>query len=344
MTTITERAETSTPDTNDQTSRRRKQRHRAVPLMPEVRHLTACGLEVRDQGGSGDTVTIVGIPLVYNTAYTVVDAFGEFEERMSPGVASEVLGADVRFLIDHDPSRLLARTASGTLKLTDSDEGVRMAATIDLRDSDARNLMIRLERGDVNQMSCGFIVGKDEWNDDMDQRTIHKFADLLDVSAVTYPASPTTSIEVAQRMALRMQMAGIRMNKIERDLRAGKSISTANENMILTAVQNLHAILDAAGSNPYTFTNGSPDDDGKGTVPPEPSVDGFDTPTDQEQFVEQDSSDGLAAEPLIDPGDQIRSKPSPDMLVRVRERHGRRRSHQLQESEDLLREAKRRIL
>lgn len=206
---------------------RKKERRRTVPLLPEVRHLSTQNLEVRDIGGNGDTVQIVGTPVVYNSPYVVADLLGEFEERMAPGVATDVLPtADVRFLIDHDPSRLLARTTSGTLKLSDGDAGLQMAATIDLRDSDARNLMVRLERGDVSQMSCGFIVAQDEWSEDWDQRTIYRFADLLDVSAVTYPASPTTDIGIAKRMALQMPVESrARLRKAYVDLRAGKALA-----------------------------------------------------------------------------------------------------------------------
>lgn len=229
--------------------RRKKQRHRSVQLLPEVRHMHTSNLEVRDIGGSGDSVEITGMPCVYDTAYEVRDSLGVFSETMAPGVASGILDtADVRFLIDHDPSRLLARTVSGTLRLSDSSEGLRMAATVDLRDSDARNLMVRLERGDVSQMSCGFVVGRDEWSEDWDQRTIYRFDELLDVSAVTYPASPTTEIGIARRMALQAPIEShARLDRAYRDLRAGKVLSSANTEKVLSAVGALHDVLSGAG-------------------------------------------------------------------------------------------------
>lgn len=48
-------------------------------------------------------------------------------------------------------------------------------------------------------MSVGFIVadGGDAWNEGWSNREIRSFAELLDVSAVSFPASPTTTISLA---------------------------------------------------------------------------------------------------------------------------------------------------
>lgn len=214
------------PDAQQATRRARKPRHRAVPLMPEVRHWAATGLEVRSASKT-DEIVITGSPIVYDTPYTVCDMFGEFEERMAPGVAGDVLerGADVRFLFNHD-GLPLARSTSGTLKLTDGASALQFEARLDARQQLANDLAIAIERGDVSQMSCGFIVARDEWDDAQENRTIHQFADLLDVSAVTYPASPTTSIAVATRMALAVPVESrARLRRIVTDVAAGKPLT-----------------------------------------------------------------------------------------------------------------------
>lgn len=371
-----------------QANSRRKPRHRAVPLTRE-RRVRESGLLFRDlnlEGGKGSTVEIDGIPIVYNTDYSVRDMFGEFSERMSPGVAAAILpNADVRFLIDHDPSKLLARTISGTLQLQDSTDGLTMKATVDTRDTDAKNLAIRIERGDISQMSCGFIVADDEWNDDMDQRTIHRFADLLDVSAVTYPASPTTSIAMAQRTARRlpaeaqalleraaielraweqigvdrsdvvMRLLGmvvaddqeldlthaVRLRRVYADVRAGKQISAANQQLIANAVKTLHGVLGSSGYDTSGLVDElDPDHDGDiDNLPEEPAAE-FDSETGNVDG----SVDGLYGEPLNDPGDQIRSIASDSVRAAVRERRGRRLTQTHRESAELLKEAKLRIL
>jgi HK97 family phage prohead protease len=206
--------------------RRRKDRHRKIPLMPEVRFWKATGLEIRTNAKT-DEIVISGSPIVYNADYRVMDMFGEFTERMMPGVARDVLAntPDVRFLFDHG-GLPLARSIAGTLSLQDSDEALRFTASLDARQQLANDLAIAIERGDVSQMSCGFIVARDEWDEAMEDRSIHALADLLDVSAVTYPASPTTSIAVAQRMMFAAPIESrARLRQFYLDGRAGKTLA-----------------------------------------------------------------------------------------------------------------------
>jgi HK97 family phage prohead protease len=120
-----------------------------------------------------------------------------FYEQIAPGAFTKTIKeADVRFLIDHDPSLLLARTKSGTLRL--SEDLVGLAADADLAPTTyGRDLAVLLERGDVSQMSFGFQVVKDDWTKeqvetngdpvDVEVRTIRE-AKLFDVSVVTFPA------------------------------------------------------------------------------------------------------------------------------------------------------------
>lgn len=143
-----------------------------------------------------------GTPIVYNRWYAVHDMWGTFQERMAPGVAAQILSTcDCRFLINHD-GMPLARTIAGTMTLKDTPSGLTCAVYVDEAGSQiARDLASAISRGDVSQMSCGFIVAEDEWNEDYTVRTIKRFEELLDVSAVTYPASPTTSIGVTHHSA-----------------------------------------------------------------------------------------------------------------------------------------------
>jgi HK97 family phage prohead protease len=168
---------------------------------PEVRFFDTGNLEVRGADKAGNHVEIIGTPVVYNRWYGVVDRKGEFQERMLPGVAKDVLNGDTRFLFNHD-GLPLARTASGTLRLEDTPTALRCVPTVDIRQRAANDLVIAVERGDISQMSVGFMVGPggDEWNRTRDERSVKRFKTMPDVSAVTYPASPSTSLELAQRM------------------------------------------------------------------------------------------------------------------------------------------------
>ncbi len=203
-----------------------KARLRALPIMPEVRHFKASGLEVRSKAKTNEIV-ISGRPIVYGASYRVVDAFGSFTETMAPGVARDVLarGADVRFLFNHD-GLPMARSTAGTLTLRDTPSALMFSASLDARQQIANDLAVAIERGDVSSMSAGFIVARDEWDERQENRTIHQLASLLDISAVTYPASPTTSVQVAQRMALEVPVESrARLRLALADAAAGRTLS-----------------------------------------------------------------------------------------------------------------------
>jgi HK97 family phage prohead protease len=145
---------------------------------------------------SSSAITISGSPVIYGTPYEVWDQFGSFTEVVQAGAVKAILAtADCRFLYDHK-GLTLARTTSGTLTLTDTPASLNCVATLDPRQTVAADLALAVGRGDVREMSVGFIVGADEWSSDFSHRLITRFGELLDVSAVAFPASPTTSIEL----------------------------------------------------------------------------------------------------------------------------------------------------
>lgn len=121
---------------------------------------------------------------------------GGFIEQIDPAAFTRSLkdNADVRALIDHNPSLILGRTLARTLHIECDKEGL-MCEITPPDTSYARDLMVSLERGDVTQMSFAFITKKDKWDKegDINIRTLLD-VDLHDVSAVTYPAYLNTEI------------------------------------------------------------------------------------------------------------------------------------------------------
>lgn len=127
---------------------------------------------------------------------------GSFHEQIKRGAFKPTLDDDVRFLFNHDPNMVLARSTSGTLELSEDPKGLLAKANV-APTSYAQDIRVLLERRDISQMSFGFIVDEDEWVEDKDgnvTRTILKFEELFDVSVVTFPAYPQTD---AQARALR---------------------------------------------------------------------------------------------------------------------------------------------
>jgi hypothetical protein len=139
-----------------------------------------------------DSPKITGYAAVFNT-WTNIG--GWFRESIRPGAfAKTIKEADVRALLNHNENYVLGRNKSGTLKLREDAKG--LVVEIDPVDSSwANDLMKSMRRGDVNQMSFGFTVNKEEIDPAKDERTLVDVT-LFDVSVVTYPAYPTTSAQV----------------------------------------------------------------------------------------------------------------------------------------------------
>ena len=135
---------------------------------------------------------ITGYAAVFNT---LSDDFGWFREKIAPGAFTETIkNDDIRALKNHNSDYVLGRNKSQTLSLSEDARGLR----IDITPPDtqwAKDLMVSIERKDVDQMSFGFQTLTDEWNlvDGDDVRTLIKVK-LFDVSPVTFPAYPDTEI------------------------------------------------------------------------------------------------------------------------------------------------------
>nr|WP_280478570.1 HK97 family phage prohead protease [Nocardia asiatica] len=88
----------------------------------------------------------------------------------------------------------LARTKSGTLRLTADRQGLAVEADLDRRDPDVQRLETKMSRGDMDEMSFAFRVKDDAWNDEQTTRRITEISLYkCDVSVVNFGANPATS-------------------------------------------------------------------------------------------------------------------------------------------------------
>lgn len=129
---------------------------------------------------------------------------GMFREKIERGAFKDAIGRDdVVFLINHE-GLPLARTRSGTLRLTEDDKGLRIETTLDPEDPDVRSIAGKMKRGDLDKMSFAFYPDVQEWDEsgDIPLRTI-KRASLYDVSIVTTPAYDGTEIALRSLEASR---------------------------------------------------------------------------------------------------------------------------------------------
>jgi len=169
----------------------KKQRRRRVPK-PERRVLPASKAEFR-LSEDGGIRTVEGYAALYNSRS--VD-LGGFEEVIEPGAFDGILDRkpDVFALFNHEPESVLARSTSGTLRLSLDDKG--LAYSFDMPDTNlGRDLAELMQRGDIYSSSFAFMVDSAEFRKENGKnvRYISKIKDLVDVSVVTTPAYPEAS-------------------------------------------------------------------------------------------------------------------------------------------------------
>jgi len=131
---------------------------------------------------------------------------GGFVEVIEPGTFRKTIQeSDVRSLWNHDANYVLGRSRSGTLSLREDERGLFFSA-IPPEASWARDLMVSIRRGDVDQCSFGFETVRDRWQreegPDGDERVVRTLLEvkLYDVGPVTFPAYPQTSAQVRSRL------------------------------------------------------------------------------------------------------------------------------------------------
>ena len=145
----------------------------------------------------GDFVT--GKPILYNSLTNI----GGFYEIIEAGALDGADLKDVRFLVNHNTDMIpLARSRNNnensTMQMTVDGGGMNIRVNLDTaNNSDAKNLYSAIQRGDIDGMSFMFTVDADDWENlesDHPTRHIKKIGKVFEVSAVTFPAYPETSI------------------------------------------------------------------------------------------------------------------------------------------------------
>lgn len=150
---------------------------------------------------------ITGRPIVYNSRTDL----GYFDEIIEPGALNNSDLTDVRFLVNHDTSKIpLARSrrnnGNSTMQLSVDNDGMAIRVMLDTENnSEARSLYSAVQRGDISGMSFMFGISDEEWEDlesDHPTRHIKEISSVVEVSAVTFPAYESTEINARSKEAL----------------------------------------------------------------------------------------------------------------------------------------------
>lgn len=159
----------------------------------EKRNLTTNSVEIREDDEGKRTLTGYAIKWEMKS---VTMGWRRFREQFKRGAFTESLtNEDQLALWSHDTSKVLGRTKNGTLRLFEDEVGLRFE--LDLLDTTLGDDAYKtIKRGDVDGVSFGFSMLKQEWDEaDPDNviRTITK-AKLLEISPVAFPAYPDSEV------------------------------------------------------------------------------------------------------------------------------------------------------
>lgn len=175
---------------------------------------------------------IVGRPIVYNSRTDI----GWFDEQIEQGALDKTDLTDVRFLVNHDTSKIpLARSrrnnGNSTMQLSVDEAGMEIKVWLDTENNaEAKSLYSAVTRGDITGMSFMFSVNDEEWEDlesDHPFRRIKSIASVVEVSAVTFPAYSATEIYARSLEALENARAALENAKSENRAEALKDLELA---------------------------------------------------------------------------------------------------------------------
>lgn len=139
----------------------------------------------------------------------------DYSERIEPTAFEGADLSDVVFRVDHE-GPVYARSSAGTVNVWSDEHG--LAQKTDLgRTQRARELFADIEAGNYPQMSFAFTVADEHYDKATHTRVIEKIAKVYDVSAVSFPANPTTELSIATRDYFNGVIEAEKAERLERE-------------------------------------------------------------------------------------------------------------------------------
>lgn len=159
----------------------------------EKRNLTTNNVEIReDENGMK---TLAGYAVKWEMK-SVTMGWRRFKEQFKRGAFTESLTNDDQLALwSHDTSKVLGRTKNGTLRLFEDEIGLRFE--LDLLDTTlGEDAYKTIKRGDVDGVSFGFSMLKQEWDEADPDNVVRSIvtAKLVEISPVAFPAYPDSQV------------------------------------------------------------------------------------------------------------------------------------------------------
>lgn len=184
----------------------------------EYRNFNSFALKRSDN--ESDSFIVEGYASTFEE-YTLYD-FGdeEWREKIEPEAFKDADLSDVVFLRDH-AGQVFARTKNNTIALMSDDKGLFSRTNLSST-SAARGMYEDIEAGLYSQMSFAFTVAEQRFEEAMEDgkriytRVISRIKKVYDISAVAFPANPTTDIGISTRSIFDGAIEDLRAERLER--------------------------------------------------------------------------------------------------------------------------------
>lgn len=184
----------------------------------EYRNFNSFALKRSDN--ESDSFIVEGYASTFEE-YTLFD-FGdeEWREKIEPEAFKEADLSDVVFLRDH-AGQVFARTKNNTIALMSDDKGLFSRTDLSST-SAARGMYEDIDAGLYSQMSFAFTVAEQRFEEAMEDgkciytRVISRIKKVYDISAVAFPANPTTDIGISTRSIFDGAIEDLRAERLER--------------------------------------------------------------------------------------------------------------------------------
>lgn len=192
----------------------------------EYRAMSMTAREPEEEGG--EDFTVEGYATTFNEPYylyTIKDEDGNDKaivyEEVDRYAFDKADLSDVIMQYDHQ-GRVFARLSNDTLKLEANEKGLRTQAYLGGTEI-GRQLYEEIRNGYTNKMSFGFSISKDHVERHANGRDYIRKIDgirkLYDVSAVSYPQNPFTSISESTRAAINGEIDKLEQERLAEEIR-----------------------------------------------------------------------------------------------------------------------------
>ena len=161
--------------------------------MSTTREYRNMAYEVREDGNE-PSFLVEGYASTFEP-YKLMEIDGlDYNERIMPTAFDEADMTDVVYRIDHE-GKVYARSSAGSIKLDIDEHGLHQITDLS-RTRAAKEHFEEIAAGNYPQMSFAFTVAEDHYDADTRTRIIDRIAKVFDISAVSFPANPTTELYV----------------------------------------------------------------------------------------------------------------------------------------------------